>query len=257
MRGRRYKIEIAKPLFYMTTCPHCHSLNVVKNGRSYYGKQNHKCRSCHRQAVERAQEKLFSRNDLLKSMLLERLSLRAIARLLKVSVGWLMPRVKALWQEAGEALPLGKLGEAEVSVLCLEADEQWSFVGAKDCPVWLWLAVERATGLVVGFHLGERNAEGALGLWLSIPQALREKALVFTDGLEAYGAVFARGQHQPEGKKETTKMERLNNTLRQRCARLVRKTLSFSRSWENHRLAIRFLLTNLNLEKMALTPSLL
>ncbi|MCJ8166067.1 hypothetical protein MKJ04_14565 [Pontibacter sp. E15-1] len=99
----------------------------------------------------------------------------------------------------------------------------------------------------MGFHLGERNTEGAEGLWLSIPERVRERALIFTDGLEAYGAVFAKGQHQPEGKKETTKMERLNNTLRQRCARLVRKTLSFSRSWENHRLAIRYFLHYYNI----------
>ncbi|WP_162051389.1 IS1 family transposase [Pontibacter pamirensis] len=241
----------------MTTCPHCHSLNVVKNGKSYYGKQNYKCRYCRRQAVEREDEKLLSRDELLKSLLLERISLRAIARILQVSLGWLVPRVKALWQQVGEALPLGNLEKTEIKLLCLEADEQWSFVGAKDCPVWLWLAVDRGTGLVVGFHLGARNTEGAKGLWLSIPKPLREKALVFTDGLEAYGAVFEKGQHQPEGKKETTRMERLNNTLRQRCPRLVRKTLSFSRSWENHRLAIRFLLYHLNYVKVANNISLL
>lgn len=112
----------------------------------------------------------------------------------------------------------------------MEADEQWNFVGAKDCLVWLWLAVERSAGLEVDFHLGERNAEGTLGLWLSIPQALRERALAFTERIKAYGAVFARGQQQPEGKEETTRVERLNNTLRHRCAKLVRKTLSFSRS---------------------------
>ena len=251
MRGRRYKIESAKPLFYMITCPHTY------NGRSYYGKQNYKCRYCCRQAVERKPERLYCGDELLGSLLLERTSLRAIARILKVSLGWLVPRVKALWQQAGEQLPLGNLDEAEVELLCLEADEQWSFMGAKDCPVWLWLAVERRTGLVVGFHLGERNTEGAKGLWLSIPQKLREKALIFTDGPEAYGAVFAKGQHQAEGKKGTTRMERLNNTLRQRCARLVRKTLSFSRSWENHRLAVRYFLYNYNYNKLAKTPSLL
>jgi IS1 family transposase len=60
-----------------------------------------------------------------------------------------------------------------------------------------------------------------------------------------------------EGKKHTTKIERLNSTLRQRCSRLVRKTLSFSKSWQNHFLAIRFLLVNLNLQKLAIIPSLL
>ena len=47
----------------------------------------------------------------------------------------------------------------------------------------------------VGLHLGTRDAQGALGLWLSIPEKLREKAIVFTDGLAAYASVFQKGQH--------------------------------------------------------------
>ncbi|MFD3002780.1 IS1 family transposase [Pontibacter toksunensis] len=84
-------------------------------------------------------------------------------------------------------------------------------------------------------------------LWLSIPLKLREKALVFTDGLEAYGAVFAKGQHQAEGKNETTKMERLNNPLRQRRARLVRNTPYFSRSWNNNLLTYNTSCTTITL----------
>jgi len=241
----------------MNHCPHCQSIKIVKNGKTYYGKQNYKCRSCKRQTVEREAASELEQGDLLRRLLLERLSLRAIARVLQVSLGWLVPRMKQLWQQVPEELPVGNLKQAELVLYCLEADEMWSYVGAKDCPVWLWLAVERRTGLVVGFHIGERNEESALGLWLSIPAALREKALVFTDDLAAYAAVFEKGQHQTEGKKQTTKIERLNNTLRQRCSRLVRKTLSFSKSWHNHFLAIRFLLVNLNLEKLAANLSLL
>ena len=239
----------------MNNCPHCQSVKLVKNGKSYYGKQNYKCHHCHRQAVERSAE--GAGLELLKRLLLERLSLRAIARIMQVSLGWLVPRIKQLWEQVPQELPAGKLKEAALQLYCLEADEMWSYVGAKDCPVWLWLAVERSTGLVVGFHIGERNEQSALGLWLSIPAALREKALVFTDDLAAYAAVFDKGQHQAEGKKQTTKIERLNNTLRQRCGRLVRKTLSFSKSWQNHFLALRFLLVNLNLEKLANSSSLL
>ena len=212
---------------------------------------------CKRQAVARKPTVGLAGEDLLQRLLLERLSLRAIARVLQVSMGWLIPRIQQLWQQVPEALPVGKLAQAELVLYGLEADEMWSYVGAKDCPVWLSLAVERTSGLVVGFHIGERNQESALGLWLSIPEALREKALVFTDDLAAYAAVFHKGQHQREGKKQTTKIERLNNTLHQRCSRLVRKTLSFSKSWYNHYLAIRFLLVNLNLQKLANNPSLL
>ena len=241
----------------MNHCPHCQSVNLVKNGKTRYGKQNYKCHHCKRQAVERTPETSLEKQTLLKQLLLERLSLRAIARVLQVSMGWLLPRVQQFWQSVPEQLPVGKLHQAELVLYCLEADEMWSYVGAKDCPVWLWLAVERGSGLIVGFHVGERNQESALGLWLSIPEALREKAMVFTDDLAAYAAVFAPGQHQAEGKKQTTRIERLNNTLRQRCSRLVRKTLSFSKAWQNHYLAIRFFLYNLNLENLAKMPSLL
>lgn len=241
----------------MNSCPHCQSIKIVKNGKTYYGKQNYKCRSCKREAVERKAASNLETEALLKRLLLERLSLRAIARVLQVSLGWLIPRIQQLWQQVPENLPVGNLEQAELVLYCLEADEMWSYVGAKDCPVWLWLAVERNSGLVVGFHGGERNQESALGLWLSIPVALREKALVFTDDLAAYAAVFEKGQHQAEGKKQTTKIECLNNTLRQRCSRLVRKTLSFSKCWQNHYLSLRFMLVNLNLEKLAINPSLL
>ena len=45
-------------------------------------------------------------------------------------------------------------------------------------------------------------------------------------------AVVPFGQHLPVGKETgfTAHIERFNNTLRQRIARLVRKTLSFSKS---------------------------
>jgi len=215
----------------MKNCPHCQGVKIVKNGKSWYGKQNYKCRHCKRQAVERHPSTNLLLEPLLKRLLLERLSLRAIARVLEVSLGWLVPRVKQLWQQVPQELPAGNLQQADLVLYCLEADEIWGYVGAKDCSVWLWLALERRTGLVVGFHLGTRDEEGALGLWLSIPEALRNKALVFTNDWAAYAAVFEKGQHQTEGKKQTTRIERLNNTLRQRCSRLVRKTLSFSKSW--------------------------
>ena len=167
----------------MNHCPHCQSVKIVKNGKTWYGKQNYKCHTCKRQAVERNPSVGLAVEELLKRLLLERMSLRAIARVLQVSLGGLIPRIQQLWQQVPAELPLGKLEQAEVVLYGLEADEMWSFVGAKDCPVWLWLAVERRTGLVVGYHLGERNEESALGLWLSIPEAIRKKALVFTDDL--------------------------------------------------------------------------
>ncbi|WP_430300668.1 hypothetical protein [Rapidithrix thailandica] len=44
--------------------------------------------------------------------------------------------------------------------------------------------------------------------------------------------------------------------MRQRCARLVRKNLAFSKTWENHWLAIWYFLYHYNLDKLAKNPFL-
>jgi insertion element IS1 protein InsB len=48
--------------------------------------------------------------------------------------------------------------------------------------------------------------------------------------------------------------QRFNNTLRQRLARLVRGTLSFSKKVENHIGAIKFFICHYNLEKAGALP---
>jgi IS1 family transposase len=51
----------------------------------------------------------------------------------------------------------------------------------------------------------------------------------------------------------TAYIERFNCTLRQRCSRLVRKSLSFSKSLERHKQAIKYFICDYNLQiKMAL-----
>jgi transposase-like protein len=71
-------------------CPHCHSTNFVKNGRTYYGKQNHKCKNCKRQFVKRSEKRMPALEDTVRKLLLERISLRGICRVVDVSRGWLM-----------------------------------------------------------------------------------------------------------------------------------------------------------------------
>ncbi len=129
-------------------------------------RQNYRCHYCKRPSVERQPNPTFEREELLESLLLERVSWRAIAHILKVSLGWVVKRAKRCWQMVREELAKGQLHNPELTLYCLEADEMWppwqrTFVGAKDYPVWLWLAVERRTGLVLGFHLGNRNEADA------------------------------------------------------------------------------------------------
>ena len=65
-----------------------------------------------------------------------------------------------------------------------------------------------------------------------------------------YQAIIPDEQHVAVGKEtgETAHVERWNNTLRQRLGRFVRKTLSFSKSFLMHSIALRLFLHRYNSE---------
>ena len=237
---------------YQNQCPHCPGTNIVKNGRTYYGKQNHKCKRCKRQFVAPKAEKKLELKETVKKLLLERISLRGICRVVGKSLGWLMYFLQKLFEELPRKLPIELPDEAEVDLLRLEADEMWSFVGEKNNKEWIWLAMERKSRQIVGYWIGPRDEEGALGLWFSIPENIREKAHFFTDNWDAYACLIEK-EHLTQGKKEgnTNHQERFNNTLRQRCSRLVRKGLSFSKNIDNHVDAIYYFLVDYNMAKIA------
>ncbi|GAX39370.1 hypothetical protein NIES4075_03230 [Tolypothrix sp. NIES-4075] len=72
-------------------CPKCNSNNIVKNGRTHYGTQRFKCQKCGRQFVESPTRQPInhSKRELIDKLLLERLSLAAIACVVGVSLRWL------------------------------------------------------------------------------------------------------------------------------------------------------------------------
>lgn len=109
---------------------------------------------------------------------------------------------------------------------------------------WIWLALDAATREVVGVYIGMRDESAAKCLWASLPPVYRQCAIAYTDFWAAYAAVLPSKRHRAVGKQtgKTSYIERLNNTLRQRVSRLVRKTLSFSKSLENHIGAIWYFL---------------
>jgi insertion element IS1 protein InsB len=118
----------------------------------------------------------------------------------------------------------------------IEADELWSFIGTKKQVWWVWVALDARTRQVVAMAVGDRNEFTAQCLWEALPTGYQKRAIVATDLLPVYRAVVPEDQHAPAGKEAglTAHVERFFGTLRQRCARFVRKTLSFSRKMENH-----------------------
>ena len=101
---------------------------------------------------------------------------------------------------------------------------------------WVWLAIDKGTGEVVGVFVGDRSQKGAQRLWDSLPPVDRQCAVCYTDFWQAYPVVFPTTRHKAVGKETglTNKIERFNCTLRQWVSRLVRQTLSFSKKIENH-----------------------
>jgi len=137
----------------------------------------------------------------------------------------------------------------------LELDELWSFVAKKTNQAWIWTALCRQTRQVVADALGDRSQATCRRLWEAIPLAYRT-GHCFTDFWGAYQAVIPEEQHTAVGKEtgETAHVERWNNTLRQRLARFVRKTLSFSKSLVMHEACLNLFLHRYNLEWASILP---
>ncbi len=126
----------------------------------------------------------------------------------------------------------------------------WSFVGCKRNKRWVWLAVCKQTKQVVACVIGGRGIDTCRKLWSNIPESYKQ-SIVFSDFWEAYQAVIPDEQHQAVGKDSglTAHVERFNNTIRQRLARFIRKTLSFSKSEHMHLICLHMFLVRYNLER--------
>jgi IS1 family transposase len=217
-------------------CPRCHSTHVVRNGRNRSGTPVFLCRGCNRRFVAHPRKGPVSERtrQLIRRMLLERLSLRAIARVTGVSRSWLQRFVNDLYREQTPWEP-GDL-KARSGKLTIEADEMWSFVGRRRCTWWIGVALDADTRRVVAMIAGDRSDFTARCLWGAVPGEYRDGATVYTDSLATYRAVLPDSRHVACGKGSglTNRVERFWCTVRQRCGRFVRKTLSFSRCDSNH-----------------------
>jgi insertion element IS1 protein InsB len=228
------------------TCPKCGSENMVRNGHDYKGDQKYHCKSCDSYGTLQAQRGYSKRTRAqVKRGVLERLSLRGVERLFGVS-----RRTVARWiEDWSEHLPPLETTLAEARVDdALELDELWSFVLKKANQRWVWVALCRRTRQIVAYFIGDRSEASCLHLWRCIPPAYT-RCHSFSDFWEAYERVFATDRHHSVGKAsgQTNHIERWFNTLRQRVARFVRKTLSFSKSDEFHASTFRLFVHHYNL----------
>ena len=130
----------------------------------------------------------------------------------------------------------------------IELDEVWSFVRRKKKgQAWVWIAVSYQSRQVLAMVVGDRSAKTCWKLWNKIPDGYKA-LMAYTDFWQAYQQVVPDEQHVAcdKGTGLTNTIERFNLTLRQRVGRMVRRTLSFSKSWRMHVLCLRLFIHDYN-----------
>jgi len=242
-------------------CPQCGSTWYKKNGHIHTGKQNHRCKRCGRAFVLSPDNYVITEKQrtLIEWLLLERISLRGICRAVGVGLRWLLQFMVERFQAAPEHLhvqPPERTRAVILQWLKAEMDELWSFVATKANRQGVWIAMDATTRQVIAFHVGDRSGQSAEALWEKIPAVYQEQATFYTDQYEVDKSVIPSVQHRAITKlaRKTNHVERFNCTLRQRVSRLVRATLSFSKTLANHIGAIKYFTCDYNLTRSAALP---
>ena len=228
-------------------CPHCHSNQVVKRGKTARGTQRYLC-----QNQEGTTDSFLrdSRNrgglpevkQLIIDMRLNASGVRDTARSLHISTDTVLSALKKkepALESVNTAL-LRRVNPDEVTVDIerageAEMDEMWSFVRRKTNPRWLWHAIDHQTGKVLAYVFGRRQDE----VFLKLQALLEPFGLTHysTDKWGAYTRHLDPEQHTVS-KRGTQKIERTHLTLRTRIKRLVRQTICFSKSIQMHDIVI-------------------
>ena len=137
---------------------------------------------------------------------------------------------------------------ARVQMFGIQLDEMWSFVQNKKMKQWIWLGLNPYNRQIIAFHVGGRGQKDAQIFYDAIPDFFKQEAAFFTDYWKAYACIIPEEKHFAVGKDSglTAYIERFNGTLRQRASRLVRKSLSFSKSLTRHIGAIKYFICHYN-----------
>ena len=124
---------------------------MIKNGSIHNGKPKRQCQECGRQFVINPTNKTVSdeTKQLIDKLLLERIPLRAIARVTGVSWSWLQNYVNNKLAAVPRQI---KVSDKLKGKLVIECDEMWSFVFSKTIKVYIWRLIDRNTRKIIGCY---------------------------------------------------------------------------------------------------------
>ena len=199
-------------------CDHC----CQKAGKQKNGVQKFYCTRCrkYQQKTYRNRACYKETKPLITKLVCESVSVRGIARILKISINTVQADIK--WTGKTIAKPPIRLRQANV-----EIDELRTFIGNKQNQYWIAYALNRATGEVMDFIVGKRNKRTLRMLVNTLLLSGAKK--ISTDRLNIYRALIPGAVHDDK-RYGTNRIERKNLSIRTHIKRLSRRTICFSRS---------------------------
>ena len=106
----------------------------------------------------------------------------------------------------------------------IEVDEMWHYLGDKTNKLWIWTALDRATGRLIDWECGGRD-QGTFEHLLARFRRWNAR-LLCTDEYVVYEQALSAGRHYA-GKDQTVALERAHSRLRHWLARFRRRTRRF------------------------------
>lgn len=210
-------------------CPSCNSENILKNGKKSNQKQNYLCVDCKRQFTH---DNFLSYNGSKSNidkkillMLVRGCGVRDIAIIEQISVNKVLSVIK---KSNYTITPKHK------HYKYIEIDEFWTFVKSKKDKKWLIYAYSRKTNEILAYVWGDRDLETAQKLRQKIIDLSITYDYITIDRWHSFMVAFEK-DNKLIGKYHTLSIERNNCRLRHRVKRAMRKTCSFSKSFEHHK----------------------
>jgi insertion element IS1 protein InsB len=164
----------------------------------------------------------------------EGMGVNSICRVFKVGINSLQSWIK---KEGKEFIQPDITEEKFVS-----CDEMWTFVQKKKQKAWIWLCYSKMTKRILAVHIGNRGKESAKKLIEQVPNM----KIYCTDDWDAYGCAIEDPETREIGKRNTQDIERFNLRMRMVLARLQRRTIKFSKSWERLEYSVNLVINRYN-----------
>jgi IS1 family transposase/transposase-like protein len=200
-------------------CNYCLG-GIIKFGK-VGARQRYRCKSCKRTQLHDYLKRAYkaSVNSDIAAHVKEGCGIRSIARLLNISAGTVLSRIKSIAAQIQK--PIISMGRI------YEVDELKTYIKNKGRDYWVIYALDKYSGQVVDLKVGKRTKVNLQRVTDTL--LLAKCKQIYTDGLVIYKQLIPASIHTVK-RCGTNRIERKNLSLRTHLKRLNRKTICFSKS---------------------------